>query len=123
MGMNFRPLHDRVVVKRIDEEEKTAGGIIIPDTAKEKPMQGEIVAAGPGMPGPAATISPCIGFSFAVSGMIMPPAVFSSSSMRLTTTRSCRGLKFMPISRSLLKSFPDLKLPADGPTRPSHIDD
>ena len=40
MGMNFRPLHDRVVVKRIDEEEKTAGGIIIPDTAKEKPMQG-----------------------------------------------------------------------------------
>ena len=48
MGMNFRPLHDRVVVKRIDEEEKTAGGIIIPDTAKEKPMQGKIVAVGPG---------------------------------------------------------------------------
>jgi chaperonin GroES len=46
--MKFRPLHDRVVVKRLDAEEKTVGGIIIPDTAKEKPMQGEIVAAGPG---------------------------------------------------------------------------
>src|SRR5437016_2425601 len=45
--MKFRPLHDRVVVKRIDAEEKTAGGIIIPDTVKEKPSQGEIVAAGP----------------------------------------------------------------------------
>ena len=44
----FRPLHDRVVVKRIDAEEKTAGGIIIPDTAKEKPMQGEVLAVGPG---------------------------------------------------------------------------
>ena len=44
----FRPLHDRVVVKRIDAEEKTKGGIIIPDTAKEKPMEGEIVAVGPG---------------------------------------------------------------------------
>jgi chaperonin GroES len=46
--MNFRPLHDRVVVKRIDAEEKTAGGIIIPDTAKEKPSQGEVIAVGPG---------------------------------------------------------------------------
>ena len=46
--MKFRPLHDRVVVKRIDAEEKSAGGIIIPDTAKEKPYQGEIVAVGPG---------------------------------------------------------------------------
>ena len=44
----FRPLHDRVVVKRIDEEQKTKGGIIIPDTAKEKPMQGEVLAVGPG---------------------------------------------------------------------------
>jgi chaperonin GroES len=44
----FRPLHDRVVVKRIDAEEKSAGGIIIPDTAKEKPQQGEVVAVGPG---------------------------------------------------------------------------
>ena len=46
--MKFRPLHDRVVVKRVAEEEKTKGGIIIPDTAKEKPSQGEIVAVGPG---------------------------------------------------------------------------
>ena len=46
--MKFRPLHDRVVVKRIDAEEKTAGGIIIPDTAKEKPQEGEVVAAGEG---------------------------------------------------------------------------
>jgi len=46
--MKFRPLHDRVVVKRIDPEEKTAGGIIIPDTAKEKPQQGEVAAVGPG---------------------------------------------------------------------------
>ncbi|MCK1267965.1 chaperonin GroES [Bradyrhizobium sp. GM2.2] len=46
--MEFRPLHDRVVVKRIDAEEKTAGGIIIPDTAKEKPSQGEVIAVGPG---------------------------------------------------------------------------
>ena len=45
--MKFRPLHDRVVVKRIDAEEKTAGGIIIPDSAKEKPSQGEVVAVGP----------------------------------------------------------------------------
>ena len=49
--MGFRPLHDRVVVRRIDEEEKTAGGIIIPDTAKEKPQQGEVVAVGPGARG------------------------------------------------------------------------
>ena len=46
--MKFRPLHDRVVVERIDAEAKSAGGIIIPDTAKEKPMEGEIIAAGPG---------------------------------------------------------------------------
>jgi chaperonin GroES len=46
--MKFRPLHDRVVVRRIEEDTKTAGGIIIPDTAKEKPVQGEIVAVGPG---------------------------------------------------------------------------
>ena len=46
--MSFRPLHDRVVVRRLDSEEKTKGGIIIPDTAKEKPSEGEIVAVGPG---------------------------------------------------------------------------
>ena len=49
--MKFRPLHDRVVVKRVDSETKSAGGIIIPDTAAEKPMQGEIVAVGPGARG------------------------------------------------------------------------
>jgi chaperonin GroES len=46
--MNFRPLHDRVVVKRLEGEEKTKGGIIIPDTAKEKPQEGEVIAVGPG---------------------------------------------------------------------------
>jgi chaperonin GroES len=46
--MKFRPLHDRVVVRRIEGEEKSAGGIIIPDTAKEKPMEGEVIAVGPG---------------------------------------------------------------------------
>ena len=46
--MKFRPLHDRVVVRRVEQEEKTAGGIIIPDTAKEKPQEGEVVAVGPG---------------------------------------------------------------------------
>lgn len=46
--MHFRPLHDRVAVRRIEAEEKTAGGIIIPDTAKEKPQEGEVVAVGPG---------------------------------------------------------------------------
>ena len=48
--MKFRPLHDRVVVRRVDSETKTAGGIIIPDTAAEKPQQGEIIAVGPGRP-------------------------------------------------------------------------
>ena len=46
--MKFRPLHDRVVIRRLEQEEKTAGGIIIPDTAKEKPQEGEVVAVGPG---------------------------------------------------------------------------
>ena len=46
--MNFRPLHDRVLVRRVEQDERTKGGIIIPDTAKEKPQEGEIVAAGPG---------------------------------------------------------------------------
>ncbi len=46
--MSFRPLHDRVVVRRLNAEEKTAGGIIIPDTVKEKPMEGEVIAVGPG---------------------------------------------------------------------------
>ena len=46
--MKFRPLHDRVVIRRVEEEEKTKGGILIPDTAKEKPQEGEVVAVGPG---------------------------------------------------------------------------
>ena len=49
--MGFRPLHDRVVIRRVEAEEKTTGGIIIPDTAKEKPMEGEVVAVGPGARG------------------------------------------------------------------------
>ena len=56
--MKFRPLHDRVLVKRLESEEKTAGGIIIPDTAKEKPMQGEVVAAGPGARGEDGKLVP-----------------------------------------------------------------
>ncbi len=56
--MNFRPLHDRVAVKRVAEEEKTKGGIIIPDTAKEKPMEGQIVAVGPGARGEDGKIHP-----------------------------------------------------------------
>jgi len=47
--MKFRPLHDRVVVRRLEEDKKTAGGIIIPDTVQEKPMQGEVIAVGPGV--------------------------------------------------------------------------
>jgi|SRR5690242_7885658 len=49
--MKFRPLHDRVVIRRLDQEEKTARGIIIPDTAKEKPQEGEVIAVGPGARG------------------------------------------------------------------------
>ncbi|MBS9476086.1 co-chaperone GroES [Ancylobacter radicis] len=56
--MKFRPLHDRVVVKRVDAETKTAGGIIIPDTAKEKPSQGEVVAVGPGARDEAGKLVP-----------------------------------------------------------------
>jgi chaperonin GroES len=56
--MKFRPLHDRVVVKRVDSEEKTKGGIIIPDTAKEKPQEGEVVAVGPGARDEAGKLVP-----------------------------------------------------------------
>ena len=56
--MAFRPLHDRVLIRRVESEEKTAGGIIIPDTAKEKPMEGEIVAAGPGARGDDGKLQP-----------------------------------------------------------------
>ena len=56
--MNFRPLHDRVVVRRIDSEEKTKGGIIIPDTAKEKPQEGEVIAAGTGSKSEDGKVTP-----------------------------------------------------------------
>jgi chaperonin GroES len=56
--MKFRPLHDRVVVRRLEEDERTKGGIIIPDTAKEKPQQGEIVAVGPGAPDEKGNVQP-----------------------------------------------------------------
>ena len=56
--MKFRPLHDRVVVRRLNAEEKTAGGIIIPDTAKEKPMEGEVIAAGTGARNEAGQLVP-----------------------------------------------------------------
>ena len=56
--MAFRPLGDRVLVKRVEEEEKTKGGIIIPDTAQEKPMEGEIIAVGPGLRGDDGKIQP-----------------------------------------------------------------
>ena len=56
--MQFRPLHDRVLVRRIESQEKTAGGIIIPDTAQEKPMEGEILAAGSGHKAEDGTVTP-----------------------------------------------------------------
>ena len=56
--MKFRPLHDRVVVRRLEAEEKTAGGIIIPDTAQEKPMEGEVIAVGPGARDEAGKLVP-----------------------------------------------------------------
>ena len=56
--MKFRPLHDRVVVRRLNADEKTAGGIIIPDTAKEKPMEGEVIAAGPGARNEQGQVTP-----------------------------------------------------------------
>ena len=56
--MKFRPLHDRVLVRRLESEDKTAGGIIIPDTAKEKPMEGEVVAVGPGARNEQGVLSP-----------------------------------------------------------------
>ena len=56
--MKFRPLHDRVVIRRVEEEGKTAGGIIIPDTAKEKPMKGKVIAAGNGKKDEPITVKP-----------------------------------------------------------------
>ena len=58
MKLNFRPLHDRVLVRRTEQEEKTAGGIIIPDTAKEKPMEGEVISVGTGLRSEDGKITP-----------------------------------------------------------------
>lgn len=56
--MNFRPLHDRLVIRRIEGENRSAGGVLIPDTAKEKPQQGDVVAVGPGRRGKDGTLQP-----------------------------------------------------------------
>src|SRR5689334_20315546 len=56
--MSFRPLHDRILVRRVEENAKTRGGIIIPDTAKEKPQEGEVIAAGPGLKDDAGKVTP-----------------------------------------------------------------
>ena len=56
--MTFRPLHDRILVRRIEAEEKTAGGLIIPDSAKEKPQEGEVLAAGPGLRSESGALTP-----------------------------------------------------------------
>ncbi|OWJ68893.1 co-chaperone GroES [Inquilinus limosus] len=56
--MSFRPLHDRVLIRRLDQDEKTRGGIIIPDTAKEKPQEGEVIAVGPGLRDEAGKLQP-----------------------------------------------------------------
>jgi chaperonin GroES len=56
--MGFRPLHDRVLIRRVEQEEKTSGGIIIPDTAKEKPMEGEVIAVGPGAKDESGKLQP-----------------------------------------------------------------
>ena len=56
--MSFRPLHDRVVVRRVNQEEKSRGGILIPDTAQEKPMEGEVIAVGPGIRGDDGSLQP-----------------------------------------------------------------
>jgi chaperonin GroES len=56
--MNFRPLHDRVLLRRVEQEAKTAGGILIPDTAQEKPMEGEVIAVGPGARGDDGKVQP-----------------------------------------------------------------
>ena len=79
--MRFKPLHDRVVVKRIEEEQKTKGGIIIPDTAKEKPMQGEVLAVGPGARNENGELIPMALRSATVSCSASGPAPRSSSTV------------------------------------------
>ena len=81
--MKFRPLHDRVVIRRVESEEKTVGGIIIPDTAKEKPMEGEVVAAGPGARNEDGKIQPLevkAGDRVLFSGLILRGSPAASAS-------------------------------------------
>ena len=80
--MKFRPLHDRVVVKRIEGEQKTKGGIIIPDTAQEKPMQGEVIAVGPGARNADGEIVPSTSRPAIASCSASGPAPRSSSTAR-----------------------------------------
>ena len=84
--MKFRPLHDRVVVKRVEEEGKTKGGIIIPDTAKEKPMEGEIVAVGPGARDEKGTLVPLDVKKGDASCSANGPARRSSSTARISSS-------------------------------------
>ena len=84
--MKFRPLHDRVVVKRVEEEGKTKGGIIIPDTAKEKPMEGEIVAVGPGARDEKGTLVPLDVKKATASCSANGPGRRSSSTARISSS-------------------------------------
>jgi hypothetical protein len=82
--MKFRPLHDRVVVKRVEEDTKTKGGIIIPDTAQEKPMQGKIIAVGPGGRDESGKLIPSTSRRATLSSSASGPAPKSRS-----TAKSC----------------------------------
>ena len=84
--MKFRPLHDRIVVRRVDAEEKTKGGIIIPDTAKEKPQEGEVIAVGPGAETRAASSSRSISRPATASCSASGPALTSSSMARICSS-------------------------------------
>ena len=82
--MKFRPLHDRIVVKRIDAEEKTTGGIIIPDSAQEKPSQGEVIAVGPGGRDEAGKLIPIDSRSVTACCSANGPAPRSRSMARIS---------------------------------------
>ena len=84
--MKFRPLQDRVLVRRIEEEEKTKGGIIIPDTAKEKPMEGEVIAAGPGSRGDDGKLHP-------LARVAAKPNFFCSHDSLISLTRLCAWMR------------------------------
>ncbi len=84
--MTFRPLHDRVVVKRLEGEEKTKGGIIIPDSAKEKPQEGEIVAVGPGARDETGKLVPSMSKPVTASCSANGPAPKSRSTARISSS-------------------------------------